>query len=121
MRYTTDPPVGNKYSKNLNFKQNFRGTTTIRLGGEFTVPLLNTQLRAGLIRQPSPMANATEKEDRNYITLGAGILLDKQVKFDVALVHGWWKKEGTYLSDDFSDITEKIITDKIFATMSIRF
>ena len=121
MRYTTEPPVGNKYSKNLNFKQNFRGTTTIRLGGEFTVPLLNTQLRAGLIRQPSPLVGATEKADRNYITLGAGILLDKQVKFDVAFVRGWWKKEGTYLSDDYPDVSEKLVMDKIFATMSIRF
>ena len=121
MRYTTEPPVGNEYSKNLNFKQNFRPTTTIRLGGEFTVPLLKTQLRAGLIRQPSPLLNDSEKADRNYITLGCGILLDKQVKFDVAFVRGWWEKEGTYLSNDFSDINEKIVTDKIFATMSIRF
>ncbi len=121
MRYTTEPPVGNEYSKNLNFKQNFRPTTTIRLGGEFTVPLIKTQLRAGLIRQPSPLINDSEKADRNYITLGCGILLDKQVKFDVAFVRGWWEKEGTYLSEDFSDITEKIVTDKIFATMSIRF
>jgi len=121
MRYVNEPPVGNKYSKNLNFKQNFKATTTIRLGGEFTVPLLNTQLRAGLIRQPSPLVNASEKADRNYITLGAGILLDKQVKFDVAFVRGWWEKEGTYLSDDFQDISEKLVMDKIFATMSIRF
>jgi long-subunit fatty acid transport protein len=121
MRYTTEPPVGNKYSKNLNFKQNFEATTTIRLGGEFTVPLLNTQLRAGLIRQPSPLIYDTEKADRNYITAGCGILLDKQVKLDVAAVRGWWKKTGTDLSEDFSGITEKIIVDQVFATMSIRF
>ncbi|MBC8182847.1 hypothetical protein H8E88_17225, partial [candidate division KSB1 bacterium] len=64
---------------------------------------------------------ATEKADRNYITLGAGILLDKQVKFDVAFVRGWWEKEGIYLSDDYPDVSEKLVMDKIFATMSIRF
>ncbi len=121
MRYTTEPPVGNKYSKNLNFKQNFEATTTIRLGGEFTIPLLNTQLRAGIIRQPSPRIYASEKADRNYLTAGCGILLDKQVKLDVAAIRGWWQNDGTYLSEDFSDISEKIVVDKIFATISIRF
>ena len=121
MRYTSEPPEGNKYRKNLNFKENYHATATIRLGGEFTVPLLNTQLRAGVIRQPSPLKYAPTEADRNFITLGCGILLDKQVKFDVAYVHGWWQKDDTYLSDYFNDITEKIEIDKIFATMSIRF
>jgi len=121
MRYTSEPPVSNQYRKNLDFKQNFQPTATIRLGGEFTVPLINTQLRAGAIRQPSPLKDASEKADRNFLTLGCGILLDKQVKLDVAYVRGWWEREGTYLSEYFDNISETIKVDKIYATMSIRF
>ena len=121
MRYTSEPPVGEEFQKNINFKQDFEATTTIRLGGEFTVPLINTQLRAGLIRQPSPLINASSKSDRNYITLGGGILLDKQVKIDLAWVHGWWEREGAYFSDELTPVDEKISMDKFFATMSIRF
>lgn len=120
-RYTSEPPVGNKFQKNINFKQDFEGKAVIRLGGEFTVPLINTQLRAGLIRQPSPLKLSSKKSDRNYITLGGGILLDKQVKFDFAWVHGWWTNEDSFFSDELSSVDEKITLDKFFATMSIRF
>ena len=120
-RYASEPPVGEKFRKNLNFKQDFTATATYRLGGEFTVPLINTQLRAGIIRQPSPLKLASAKADRDYLTLGGGILLDKQVKVDFAWVHGWWEKEGSSLSTELTGINEKISFDKFFATMSIRF
>lgn len=120
-RYLNDPPVGDEFKQNLNFKQDFQQTVTYRFGGEFTVPLINTQLRAGMIRQPSPMKLASAKTDRNYLTLGGGILLDKQVKIDFAWVRGWWEKEGSYFSDELPSVNEKINLDKFFATMSIRF
>ncbi len=120
-RYTSEPPVGEEFLKNINFKQDFKATTTVRLGGEFTVPLINTQLRAGLIRQPSPLVNASSKSDRNYLTAGGGILLDKQVKIDFAWVHGWWQREGSNFSPELPSVDEKISIDKFFATMSIRF
>lgn len=120
-RYTSEPPVGDEFQKNINFKQDFEATTTIRLGGEFTVPLINTQLRAGLLRQPSPLIYASPKSDRNYLTAGAGILLDKQVKIDFAWVHGWWQREGSYFSAELPSVDEKISIDKFFATISIRF
>ncbi len=120
-RYTSQPPVGDEFHKNIDFKQDYRSTVTYRLGGELTVPLINAQLRAGLIRQPSPLINASSKADRNYLTAGGGILLDKQVKFDIAWVHGWWEREGSYLSPELPSIDEKISIDKFFATISIRF
>ncbi len=120
-RYTSEPPVGDQFNKNIDFKKDFRATTTYRLGGEFTIPLIDTQLRAGLIRQPSPLVNAPAKSDRNYLTAGAGILLDKQVKIDFAWVRGWWQREGSYFSPELPAVDEKITFDKFFATLSIRF
>jgi len=120
-RYTKEPPVGDRFSENLDFKQNYAATTTYRLGAEFTVPLINAQLRAGAIRIPSPLKDATSQQDRNYYTIGGGLLLDKQVKVDVAYVHGWWEKAESSLSEELDPLNEKITFDTIFATLSVRF
>ncbi|MDZ7318670.1 MAG: outer membrane protein transport protein [candidate division KSB1 bacterium] len=117
-RYASEPPTGEKFRKNLNFKQDFEATAVYRVGGEFTVPLINTQLRAGMVRQPSPMKLASSKADRNYLTVGGGVLLDKQVKVEFAWVHGWWERDSSSL---VKNLNEKITIDKFFATMSIRF
>ncbi len=120
-RYTSEPPTGSQLWKNLDFKNNFRATTTIRLGGEFTIPFIDAQLRAGVIHQPSPLANAPKEADRIYYTAGIGLLLDKQFKLDLAYVKGSYEKSGSYLNDYFNNVTEKIDVDQIYATMSIRF
>ncbi len=132
-RYTSEPPEGEKYEQNEKFRQGFRPTTTYRVGGEFTVPLISTQLRAGLIYQPTPFMVENEvngitvyddpptTEDRKFVTVGAGFLLDKQVKLDVAYVHGWWNNRQDNVFDRFNVVDEKITTNKLFASMSIRF
>ncbi|MFZ5517597.1 MAG: OmpP1/FadL family transporter [Candidatus Zhuqueibacterota bacterium] len=120
-RYTKEPPVGDRFSENLDFKQNYAATTTYRVGAEFTVPLINAQLRAGAIRIPSPLKDATSQQDRNYYTVGGGLLLDKQVKIDVAYIHGWWEKAESSLSEGLDPLNEKITFDTVFATLSVRF
>lgn len=120
-RYTSEPPVGDQFGENIDFKQNFEATATFRLGAEFTVPFINTQLRAGAIRIPSPLKDATSDQDRDFYTLGAGILLDKQVKIDVAYVHGEWDKPESVLSEGLDPVSEQITFDKVFTTLSVRF
>lgn len=127
-RYTDEPPEEGetKSKKNWAFKDDFQETITYRFGGEFTVPLINAQIRAGVTRQPSPLKQASSKADRNYITFGGGILLDKQVKLDFAWVRGWWRNEKFYEPEDYvpeviKNTTEDISINKYFATMSIRF
>ncbi|NOZ60274.1 MAG: hypothetical protein GXO74_01195 [Calditrichaeota bacterium] len=120
-RYTSEPPVGNEYRKNLDFKNNFRATTTIRMGGEFTIPFINTQVRAGIIHQPSPLVNAPKEANRLFYTAGIGLLLDKQFKLDIAYVTGGYERQGSYLNEYFNNVTEKIKVDQVYATMSIRF
>ena len=120
-RYTSEPPTGNQFRKNLDFKNNFRATTTIRMGGEFTIPFINTQVRAGIIHQPSPLVNAPKEADRLFYTAGVGLLLDKQFKLDIAYVTGSYEKQGSYLNEYFDNVTEKIDINQIYATMSIRF
>ncbi len=130
LRCKNVPPLGDLDSLNLYFKNGLRATSSINLGGEFTVPLINTQLRAGVIYQPTPFLvpqqvgndvvykKPATDEDQKFITLGAGILIDKQVKLDVAYVRGWWQQPTI---KRYPNIDEKISTSQIFASMSIRF
>lgn len=120
LKYLSEPLLGTKSESNINFKTNYQATTQYRVGAEFTVPLLNLQLRGGFFNQPSPLKNAGSSADRRYFTAGVGLLLDKQVKVDLAWLKGWWKDES-YFSSEIPSITEKIDIDKILATVAFRF
>ncbi|MBN2009616.1 outer membrane protein transport protein [candidate division KSB1 bacterium] len=120
MKYESEPSVGDQIEENRKFKREYRATTQIHVGAEFTVPIVNLQLRGGFFNRPLPFKDATKQQDRKFLTAGVGMLLDKQVKLDVAWLHGWWKDQS-YLSEDIPMLTEKIETDKILATIAFRF
>ena len=139
MEYKTDPPFSKMYpvvDENNNEyypdstmaevnrdirKKMYRSTASIHLGAEFTVPFIYTQLRAGAFYEPSPFKNADKKNDRKFITLGAGFLLDKQMKLDVAWIHGWWDRDTPYFNYDINPLTERFTINQIELTLAIRF
>jgi long-subunit fatty acid transport protein len=128
MEYQTDPPFtqinggdSTKNQINRDIRNKYRPVTRIHLGGEFTVPLLNIQLRAGTFLEPSPFKNASKDRDRKYITLGAGLLLDKQMKLDVAWVHGTWKNESPAFTKDIRPLVEDITLNQFEVSLAIRF
>ena len=120
LKYKSEPPVGELGESNRYFKRNYRATTQFRVGAEFTVPLLNMQLRAGAFNKPTPLEESNITTDRRYLTAGVGVLLDKQVKLDVAYLRGWWTDES-YLSEEVPSVEEDISINKILATIAFRF
>lgn len=122
MKYTTDPPFADstKGDANIEIKKNYQATTQIRLGAEFTMPLLNLQLRAGFFNQQSPLKIASSDANRKYLTAGVGMLLDKQVKLDVTWLKGWWEDES-YLISNTIPLVEKVEINKFLATLAFRF
>lgn len=120
LKYTSEPPNGNLSETNRYLKQELRATTEYRVGAEFTVPILNLQLRGGFMNKQLPLREVESTSDRRYFTAGAGILLDKQVKLDVAWLRGWWEDQD-YLSEDIPLVTENIELNKILATIAFRF
>ncbi|MBD3287490.1 hypothetical protein GF337_01690 [candidate division KSB1 bacterium] len=120
LEYTSEPPEGSIGESNRYFKRYYRATTQYRLGAEFIVPLLNLQLRAGYFNQPLPFEDATSENDREFFTAGVGMLLDKQVKLDVAWLRGWWKDQSD-LSTEFQNVTEEIDVNKFLVTLAFRF
>ncbi len=121
-KFRSDPPVAGvtKADMNVRIKQDLQAVTKVRLGAEMYVPIVHARLRAGYFTDPSPYRYSNIRPDKEYLTAGASLMLDKQVMVDVGLMHGSWKIETT---DDLTKAPtlEDHTFDKIIGTLSIRF
>jgi len=145
IRYVSDPPFADKTKNEANeeLARQYRNTLRYHLGAEFTLPLIDLQVRGGYFYDPTPLGpeyftgrdnslalrlNEVPKEaDREFFTAGVGILLDKQVRLDVGVIHGRWHDFKDPLTDFVNDkdddlpLDEKITFNKLFATLAVRF
>ncbi|KAA0224188.1 hypothetical protein EDS67_24265 [candidate division KSB1 bacterium] len=126
IRYTTEPPIEglSRNEANDELARNYRATTRVRLGAEFTLPVLDVQLRGGYLLDPNPLEGLPGDADREFLTAGVGIFLDKQVRLDLAFVTGEWrdyKQPLDDLSDTLVPVSEKITLNKAFASLAFRF
>ena len=102
----------------------YRNSVNWRVGAETPVPFLNMFFRAGYASAPDPYRGYIYKGDRkrtmikeknkkDYVTLGAGILLDRSVMMDVAFIHGFWSSEDSPRINETS-------RNKVFISLSYR-
>ncbi len=101
-------------SDNRIFEQFYREVYTYRLGAEYAIDRGNVMLRAGYGNDPLPVRNEGSFRDRDYLTVGAGFIVDSMFKIDVALVHGLWKTTD-------QGFTEKMQSDRVFLSMAYHF
>ena len=122
IRYESEPPIEGltRAEANDNIVERYRLVRRTRLGAELTLPGSATQIRAGYFRDPLPYKWATDRDDRIYYSLGIGLLLDKQVKLDVAYVLGKWEEINPGLNNYVTRVSENITQSKVFATLSFR-
>lgn len=125
IRYVTEPPIARLTKSEANewIVRNYRSTTRLRAGAEFTFPGIGFQVRAGYHLDPTPLKNLPDDADREFITLGVGFLLNKQVKIDVAYITGEHRPYNSALSDfsgDSFSIDEKVSLNKVVATLAFR-
>ncbi len=122
VRYETEPPLDglSRAEANDQIRDNFRSTTRIRLGAEYTIPNSRTQIRAGYFIDPSPLLTASTERDRKLYSLGLGLLLDKQVKLDIAYVFGDWEETDPFDNNYVNSISRSISYKRILATLSMR-
>ncbi|MFQ5636815.1 MAG: OmpP1/FadL family transporter [bacterium] len=125
IRFTSEPPVSDLTETEANriIRDKYRPTTRIRLGGEFTLPLTGLSFRAGYFLDPSILQNRDQDEDKQFLSAGFGFLIDKQVKLDIGLVHGFWKAfdSGLPQTDDIGDYVEDIKVNKVFVSLAFRY
>lgn len=106
--------------ENSQIRSDYGETLQWRLGGEFSLPQFNAKVRAGYMKLPNPLKNANPQSDKEFFTLGAGFLLERYLRMDVAAVLGKWQQQS---SDDLApEISmEEISYRKFLLTFSYRF
>jgi long-subunit fatty acid transport protein len=105
---------------NRDIKNIFRETLNIRAGVEYAFREHGLRIRGGFAYKPSPYLDDPSEFNQKYITGGLGIPLGSSTMVDIAYAHGWW---DTFRSsyDRSASIFEKVSTNNIFATLSVRF
>ena len=101
-----------------SFETQYRDVLRYHFGVEYQVPVVALDLRAGYFVDPIPFVGPRDlgsdsddppiriEEDRRFITLGAGMLLDEAIQIDLAWVRGAFKQveeySGNVLSEDYA-------------------
>ena len=111
-----------KEEVNEDIQTKYKDTLRFHVGGEFLLPVVPITLRTGFYRNPKPFIGPRESGDpeieitdkRDYLTFGAGTLVDQVLALDVAWVRGISEqKEG--------NITEKHEENRVFMSAAYRF
>jgi hypothetical protein len=94
---------------NEDFLNDYRDTVRLSVGGEFFIPGSGLLLRAGYMRDPLPyVPDGMEIEtDRQYVTVGVGLVMDEAFNLDVAYMRGFYKVKIN--SDKSKDYTSNRI------------
>lgn len=107
-------------SLNRYFDTEYRETLKMRVGGEYSMPIVASSLRAGFIYEPNPAKGLSKEHDRKYFTLGYGVLIDRTFQLDFAYMLGSWKQK-TYGELSPEGTAEDITSHKIILNISIRY
>lgn len=107
------------FRANNEFETQYRNAWRYHFGVEYQVPVVALDLRAGYFVDPIPFIGDDPliriDEDRRFITLGAGILLDEAVQVDLAWTWGAFKQvevEKVGDSAEIGDLTNRLTSDQ---------
>ena len=115
-----------------SFETQYRDVLRYHVGVEYRVPVVALDLRAGYFVDPVPFIGPRDpdsddppiriEEDRRFITLGAGILIDEAMQIDLAWVRGAFKQVEEY-SDEYSDnvLSDDYAINRLVVGLSYNF
>jgi len=97
-------------------QDNLKEAISLHIGAEYLFPDEGVALRAGYFRDPLPIDEKFIESERQYLTLGAGFLIDRVMALDLAYVHGGYELRDAAPGSFFADYN----TRRIFATFAYR-
>ena len=109
---------------NLNKKiiDTYTQTFNVKVGAEFRLPFTGLSARAGAMYIPYPVADTPQDFDRKYLTAGLGIKSGEgAMEFNVAYIYGFWDQLSEDYGSGVSEIYQKIVSQNIVASLSLRF
>lgn len=122
MKFSDGLDVPQRAALNKQIIDTYTRTFNLRAGAEFRLPFTGLSARAGAMYIPYPVANTPQEFDRKYLTAGLGIKSGEgSMEFNVAYVYGFWDQ----LSDDYGSsvqrVYQKIISQNIMGSLTLRF
>jgi len=106
--------------ENIRIDKLYESKMKIKFGVEYLWEQQNLVFRGGYILDPSPLQEANSDYDKQFLSGGIGIIVDKQFLLDFAYLYGTWKN---FSSDMYtpSGTDEDVTYQKIYLTTSFRF
>jgi long-chain fatty acid transport protein len=103
----------------------YRDVVRISLGAEYLIQQIGAKLRLGYVHDPLPYADFLVKDERNFVTFGAGFLIDRVMKVDLAYVRGSYEYSlPTPDAHGFFDVAsatfEKYTVSRVYVTTAFR-
>lgn len=116
LEFRSDTPYGDvsRASGNQQIKSSYQSTTRLSVGGEYLFPVYGLRARAGYSYEPSSYEKNNGKDDRNILSLGLGVLVDRSVMIDVAFQTTSYKEIAT------ANLTKDISTTNALISLSYR-
>lgn len=124
LRYTDWSQLNIRYQESslsdasdLQFIQdNLKEVIGWNVGAEYLFPAQGMELRAGYFVDPLPIDSRFIESQRQYMTFGAGILIDRVMTVDLAYVHGGYELRNGDPGLSFA----KYKTRRVFVTFGYR-
>ena len=115
-----------------SFETQYRDVLRYHFGVEYQVPVVALDLRAGYFVDPVPFIGPRDpgsddppiriEEDRRFITLGAGILIDEAMQIDIAWVRGAFKQVEEYSGESSDNVlSEDYAINRLVVGMGYNF
>ena len=103
----------------------YREVVRINAGVEYLIPRFGAKVRAGYIYDPLPYADFLVENDRDFVTLGVGFLIDRVMTLDIAFVTGSYEyakpaPDANGAFDISSALYEKYSIDRLYVTTAFR-
>lgn len=102
-------------SQNNYLARDYDQVLEYRLGGEITLPGLNTKLRAGYTLIPSPLRDSTD--ERITYSAGVSFKVDKNVSLDFSYLKRDWTRDSWDIYTP-AGVNEKIETHKVLVGLT---
>jgi long-subunit fatty acid transport protein len=104
----------------------YREALSVNLGAEYMIPRMGAKVRAGYMYDPIPYAGFLVRNDREFVTLGVGFLIDRMMTLDIAFITGSYEYThpdpgagpGAAVSADA--VFEEYSVNRIYVTTAFR-
>lgn len=122
MKFSDGLDVPERSNLNKKIIDTYTQTFNVKVGAEFRLPFTGLSARAGAMYIPYPVADTPQDFDRKYLTAGLGIKSGEgAMEFNVAYIYGFWDQLSEDYGSGVSEIYQKIVSQNIVASLSLRF